>query len=109
MQDIKSGDARAWETFVHESVTRQWAWANFLSADVAPWIEVQVQPANDEAKFAKAQKDGAEAYEVWLRTGAPVDVGPFMQKLGTPIDEKRLDAMRKKQDKELSLVEQEAA
>jgi phage gp29-like protein len=109
MQDIKSGDARAWETFVHENITRPWAWANFLSADVAPWIEVQVQPANDEAKFAKAQKDGAEAYEVWLRTGAPVDVGPFMQKLGTPIDEKRLDAMRKKQDKELSLVEQEAA
>lgn len=107
-QDIKSGDARAWETFAHENVTRPWALANFLSADVAPWIEVQVEPANDVTKFAKSQLDGANALKIWLDIGAPVDVGEFMQTLKTPIDEKRLKQLREQQNA-IDAAAQEAA
>ena len=107
-QDIKSGDARAWETFAHENLTRPWALANFLSADVAPWIEVQVEPANDVTKFAKSQLDGANAYKIWLETGAPVDVGEYMQTLKTPIDEKRLKQLREQQSA-IEVTKQEAA
>lgn len=94
-QDIKSGDARAWETFVHENVARPWAWANFLSADVAPWIEVQVEPANDAGKFAKAANDAALAMQNLEDLQAPYDRVAFMQKAGIPVDETRLDEPRR--------------
>jgi hypothetical protein len=55
---------------------------------------VLVEPKDDAASFARAQKDGADAYEVWVRNGAPIDVAEYMQKLGTPIDVKRLETMR---------------
>lgn len=92
--DVKRGDARQWETFAHFDVARPWAAANYLSPDVAPWISVLVEPKDDAASFARAQKDGADAYEVWVRNGAPIDVAEYMQKLGTPIDVKRLETMR---------------
>lgn len=95
VQAITEGDARAWETFVHENVTRPWAWANFLSADVAPWIEVQVQPANDEAKFATAAKEAALAMQNLEDLQAPYDRIAFMQKAGIPVDETRLNEPRR--------------
>lgn len=92
--DVKRGDARAWESFAHPNISQPWARANFLSAEVAPWIEVQVEPKESAASFAAAQKSGADAYKVWVESGAPIDVAEYMQKLGTPIDVKKLEAMR---------------
>jgi len=94
-QDIKSGDARAWETFAHETVTRPWAFANYLSADVAPWISVLVEPANDEGKFATAAKEAALAMQNLEDLQVPYDRVAFMQKAGIPVDETRLDEPRR--------------
>lgn len=92
--DVKKGDARQWESCAHFNISRPWAQANYLSADIAPWLEVIVEPKEDAASFAAAQKAGAEAYEVWLRNGAPLDVAEYMQTLGTPIDVDKLKAMQ---------------
>lgn len=108
-QDIKSGDARQTETFAHVCVLRPWSQANFLSADVAPWMMVKVEPKEDAAAFARAQRDGAEAYRVWIDAGAPVDDAEYMQKLGTPIDDKKLAAMRQRQADAEAMPAPEAA
>jgi hypothetical protein len=86
-QDIKSGDARAWETFAHENITRPWALANYLSADVAPWVSVLVEPANDEGKFATAAKEAALAMQNLEDLQVPYDRIQFMQKAGIPVDD----------------------
>lgn len=95
VQAITEGDARAWETFVHENVTRPWAWANFLSADVAPWIEVQVQPANDVAKFAASAQAASLAMQNLEDLQAPYDRVAFMQLAGIPVDEARTKEPRR--------------
>jgi hypothetical protein len=94
-QDIKSGDARAWETFAHENVTRPWALANYLSADVAPWVSVLVEPPQDAAKFATALKEGALALQNLEDLQIPFDRVAAMQALGIPIDETRLGEIRR--------------
>jgi len=94
-QDIKSGDARAWETFAHENITRPWALANYLSADVAPWVSVLVEPANDEGKFATAAKEAALAMQNLEDLQVPYDRIAFMQKAGIPVDETRLSEPRR--------------
>ncbi len=94
-QDIKSGDARAWETFAHENVTRPWALANYLSADVAPWVSVLVEPANDEGKFAAAANEASLAMQNLEDLQVPYDRIAFMQKAGIPVDETRIDEPRR--------------
>jgi hypothetical protein len=92
--DIKAGDARMWETFAHSALTRPWAWANFLSADVAPWITVKVEPPEDAAKFADAVQKGVLAMQNLDEMRMPYDEIAYMQKLGIPIDEKRINDSR---------------
>jgi hypothetical protein len=89
-QDIRSGDARMWETFLHESVARPWAQANFQSADVAPWISINVAPPEDAGKFATAAQAGALALQNFKELQAPIDEVAFLQKLGVPVDESKL-------------------
>lgn len=93
--DIKAGDARQWETFAHTSITRPWAWANFQSADVAPWITVHVAPPEDAAKFADAANKAALALQNFYEMGAPIDDAAFLQKVGIPINASMLGQPRK--------------
>ena len=92
--DIKAGDARDWETTAHNSATRPWAWANFQSADVAPWITVHVAPAEDAAKFADAANRAALALQNFYEIGAPIDDVAFLQKANIPIDSAKIGQPR---------------
>lgn len=94
-QDIKSGDARMWETFAHVSLARPWAAANWNNADAAPWITVNVEPKEDAAAFAKAANDAALAMQNLEDMQAPYDRVAFMQKAGIPVDETRVDEPRR--------------
>jgi hypothetical protein len=93
--DVKAGDARLWETFSHTSLTRPWAWANFLSADVAPWISVNVDPPEDRATFADSAQKASLAMQNLEDLQAPYDRVAFMQKAGIPVDERRIDEPRR--------------
>jgi phage gp29-like protein len=94
-QDIKSGDARMWETFGHVSVMRPWAKANYLTPDVAPWITVKVEPPEDEKQFAEAAEKAALAMQNLEELQAPYDRIAFMQKAGIPVDDRRVNEARR--------------
>lgn len=93
--DIKAGDARAHETFVHMSITRLWAWANFQDADVAPWITIHVQPKEDAARVADAANKAALAMQNLYDMGAPFDDVAFMQSVNLPVDQAKVGQPRR--------------
>lgn len=93
--DIKSGDARLWETFAHGAISRPWAWANFLSADVAPWISVKVDPVEDAKDFTIAAQQASLAMQNLEDLQAPYDRVAFMQRAGIPVDDTRINEPRR--------------